>query len=575
MRKMKYVILLMVVLFASVTSCNLFKSPDTGDGDIAWTKLEAVFKDTGGTEIPHLVIGAVHAETGKVYSSVTGTDGKVTLKVPQGQSYILSVIAKEGRSYGSAVVETAGARKPRGAAPASMGLKSPDSAAPLDMGDILLPADPKTEPLVVSVPAGSVDSAYAAAVDGNGVPVGIANYGRPGSGSSSLPLGHYTGDPDLDGLPNIIDSDDDGDGILDDWDKDSDGDGSEDSAEGFYEEDAVEFRVGYLLDIRGGEGIYSYFGSEDDKTEGLVRDMRADLWLQINDSDRIDAVTSVALYADSSPSYATELTAAEFDTADNVQDFVDGSSYNPGTGNYNTDWSYLVNDDDVPYQLSVSDTDTDTDRLVCRVGLKLPEGSTDLYAVGDVFTVEVRYAAGSGFDTEYYSEMINYVYENVTRFEAFSLQNSGDTPGTGDFINVWYGVAGTYPGDADDPIELTYETTDQNIWFKIIPPQDDEEDYITTGGFRYEIFDNDYVGSRLIEGWQEDTEGHYRYDSDLDDEEKNLTADPQYFMVPIPVEYILDSDQNEDEEIDIEYFMNINEDSYIKNRLRFSIAPSS
>ena len=548
------------------------------DDAIDWTTLTFSIQDASDSPVADLVVGAVEADTGRVFSNVTGIDGSVSIRVPQASSFMLSIISKEGKSYGSAVVLSDASKGLSRTAPSpsteTVGLKSPDSATPLDLGTVNLPSDPATEPFEVFAPDAARDSSLLAKVDSNGVPLGNSSYGKPSSPSGTLPGGHYSGDPDMDGLPNIIDTDDDGDGIPDDWDKDSDGDSVTDSLVDLSDTLPVEFTVGFLLDIRGGEGVYSYFHGDID--DALRRDMRADLMVKINDPARIDAVTSVALYTGSSTAYAANLTAAEFDTSDNVQYFVDGSSHDPGTGIYSAPWSLLKNSDDVPYQLSVSEHDSDDDRLVCRVGLKIPETASDLYAVGDVFTVELQYSAASGIATEYYSGMINYIYENVTRFQGTADRASGaGAPAATDFSSVWDGSPGDpYPGDEDNPIDLTYVSATDDIWFKIIPPKDADGDYITTGGFRYEIFDATAVpkGTRYIGTWQPPSDGHCRYDSDDIELETYFSAEtPPFYAVPIPVQYLLDCDVNADDEIDIEYFMNINEDSYIKNRLRFSI----
>ena len=565
-----FVIFLLVL---SLLSCNLVKPARSMDDDIDWGTVTAKLVDDTDTPLSDIIVGAVDAVTNRVFSGVTAADGTVSLRVPQNRSFIFTIISKDGKSFGSAVIHGSSSRN---GVPSvdTMGLKSPDSAVPLDLGSVTVPDDPGSEAIAVTVADAAVDPSITAHVDPiTGVPLGIGGLGRPGIPSSVLPAGTYSGDPDLDGLPNIIDSDDDGDGFLDDFDKDDDGDGVADTDEGVSESIPAELLVGYLLDIRGGEGIHSYFNG--DEYNALIRDMRVDLMFRIYDQARIDAVESVALYAASSPAYAATLIPSEFDTDDTTQYFVDGTSYDPGT--VSCDWDLLENGDGVIYQIPVNMNDTTGERLECRVGLKLPESSADLYEAGDVFTVEVRYTAESGFATEYYSEMINFIYENVTRFQAYAVMDSGSTPTASDFTPVWDGTPGSpYPGDAANPIELTYDSLDQDIWFKIIPPQDDDGDYITDGGFRYEIFDTDAVTpARSLGVWQEPEDGHCRYDSDLDDELYVDGVSPPYFAVPIPVEYIVDTDENLDTNIDIEYFMNINDDSYIKNRLRFSIAPST
>ena len=572
-------ILFVCLLGASLIflSCNPNNPPQSFDDAIDWTTFTLVIQDSGASPVADLVVGAVAADTGRVFSSVTGNDGSVSLRVPQDSSYILSIISKDGKSFGSAVVlsdtEKGLSRTVPTPSTETVGIKSPDSATPLSLGTVEIPDDPKTTPFEVYAPDAARDTALLAKVDSNGVPLGNSSFGKPSSPSGTLPGGHYSGDPDMDGLPNIIDTDDDGDGIPDDWDKDSDGDLVTDSSVDLSDTLPVEFTIGYLLDIRGGEGVYSYF--HGDINDALRRDMRADLMVKINDPARIDAVTSVALYSGSSTAYAASLTAAEFDTTDNVQHFVDGSSYNPGANVYSAPWNLLENSDSIAYQLPVSENDSDDDRLVCRVGLKIPETASDLYAVGDVFTVELQYSTSSGIATEYYSGMINYIYENITRFQGTAVRaNGAGAPAATDFTSVWDGTPGDpYPGDEDNPIELTYTATTDDIWFKIIPPKDADGDYITTGGFRYEIFDATAAGPRYIGTWQPPSDGHCRYDSgDIELETYFDSETPPFYAVPIPVQYILDCDVNADDEIDIEYFMNINEDSYIKNRLRFSIS---
>ncbi|NQT57748.1 MAG: hypothetical protein HQ557_02075 [Bacteroidetes bacterium] len=88
--------------------------------------------------------------------------------------------------------------------------------------------------------------------------------------------------------------------------------------------------------------------------------------------------------------------------------------------------------------------------------------------------------------------------------------------------------------------------------------------------FSCRVYQFDYVAESR--GWETSGHGH-RYDSDLSEELYFDSSDPQFFAVPIPVQYILDTDDNEDGFVEIEYFMSINDDSYIKNRLHFSITP--
>lgn len=569
---------LVVLSLLLLLSCNPSQRtiPSIDDG-IEWTTLTGILTDSSDENLPDYIVTATSTETGRTFTGIVDTEGVFTVRVPRGGTFILSLISDEGEAVGSITVkEKEKSRLHVRPEPACMGIIAGADGTPLDLGTITVPDDVNDTPIVTEIPEDSMNKIITAVVNSSGVPIGIGSLGKPASHSSN---DANIADSDKDGLPNVIDADDDGDGILDDLDPDT----------VIVSDDIlpVEFTVGYLLDIRGGGGIHSYFGADDDKFAGLVRDMRADLMVNITDPARMAAVESVAILIDSSPAYTETLIASEFDTADPTQTFVDGSTITPaGTS---LAWSDMENRDGIPYQIPVSTMDSSDDRVSCRVGLKLPEGSTSLFEAGDTFTVELRYSEESGIETEYYSQMINFIYDNVTRFQAW---DSGNTePGT--YNPVYDGTEGSpYPGDADNPIELTYDSGDDYIWFKIIPPKDDDGNYITTGGFRYELFDHVNDGADPADAatdpsaglsspdltvcagtWQTDEDGdHNRYDSDLADERLHDDDTTYYFAVPLPVKYILEADDNGDGTVEIEYFMNINDESYIKNRLVFSIA---
>ncbi len=593
---------MLVLSLLLLLSCNpsQHRIPSIDDG-IEWTTLTGVLTDSSDDNLPDYVVTATSTETGRTFSGVVDDAGRFTVRVPRGGTFILSLISSDGEAVGSITVASEERRisidRSDDAETAFMGIIAGSDGNPLDLGTIKMPEDVETDPIVATIPEESINTIITAMVDTSGVPVGIGSLGKTDtSDSSDSDTAPNIADPDGDGLPNVIDADDDGDGIIDDMDPDADGDGTVDSETSLADILPVEFTVGYLLDIRGGEGIHSYFGGDDDKFDGLVRDMRADLMVNITDPARMAAVESVAILIDSSPEYTDTLVASEFDTTDPTQTFVDGSTAHPGydpvTGNPipSMDWSDMENSDGIPYQIPISMMDSSDDRVSCRVGLKLPEGSTSLFEAGDTFTVELRYSEESGIETEYYSQMINFIYDNVTRFQAWA---SGNNIEPSSYTSVYDGTEGSpYPGDASKPIELTYDGGDDYIWFKIIPPKDDDGNYITTGGFRYELFDHINDGADSADAatdpsaglsspdltvfagtWQTDADGdHNRYDSDLSDERLSDDGDPFYFAVPLPVKYILEADDNGDGSVEIEYFMNINDESYIKNRLVFSIA---
>ncbi len=59
------------------------------------------------------------------------------------------------------------------------------------------------------------------------------------------------------------------------------------------------------------------------------------------------------------------------------------------------------------------------------------------------------------------------------------------------------------------------------------------------------------------------------YVSDLDDEVYFDAETPPFFAVPIPIQYLIDMDDNLDDRVRGEYFMNFRDVSFIKNQLDF------
>jgi hypothetical protein len=538
-------------------SCSLFGGGQ--DDTISWTTVTVRLIDGSDSPFENTVVIAADTSDGRTYSGISNNQGVAVLQVPRRASIMLSLVGSDGRPLAPITYET----DARGRGPDSgeiyTGLIVPDSETGLDLGEVIISSDVTKEPLVPSATGLPVDTAVKAALN-DGVPAGVGKLGKIGRDDGLFSLANKA-DPDGDGLPNVIDADDDNDGILDDMDEDDDGDGVADASSSSVP--PVEFSIGYLLDIRGvADGLKNYF--DDDPAEvvtGLIRDMRVDLMVQINDSARIDALESVALLVSSSPTYASELNAVEFDTADPTQEFADGSSYTPPSGQLSAPFNALSNTAGIQYQIPVNQQDDQPDRRAFRVALKLPDSSSELFEEGDTFTIELRYTAESALATEYCSGMINFVYDNVTRFQARAVNSSSSVPpAPGDFVSMKDGSWGSpYPGDAANPITVTYADPSEYVWFKIIPPVYDDETYILEGGFRYEMFNSS--GSR---SWSS-SGSSWRYDSNLADEYCNESVTPPYFAVPIPIQYILDTDAGGDNVVEIEYFMNINEDSYIVN----------
>jgi hypothetical protein len=108
------------------------------------------------------------------------------------------------------------------------------------------------------------------------------------------------------------------------------------------------------------------------------------------------------------------------------------------------------------------------DQNTYAISLKIPSNFHDLFEVGDVFTVEITYADGS---VALYSQMLNYVYGNVTHFTSIAVTNTATPPMTLDaYTDLSF--------SSNTPNEIGYESTDTHVHFLFTPPKDERDAFI-------------------------------------------------------------------------------------------------
>ena len=523
---------------------------------------------------------ATDTDSGETFTGEVGSDGAFTVQVPKGsaRSYIFAVVDADGKTAGVFTFPPSPARGASVPEDVPTGLKAADDVA---LGSIEVGYSPGAIP-VTPDSSDVIDTSVVGKLDPiTGELIGFSDKAEYGKGDDTLlgeleSPGDFGGAADIDGdgLPNVVDADDDGDGIVDDFDTDMDGDGTEDSYGSMGD---VTFTLGYLLDIRGNDSIYDYYSGDTTTIDNaLKRDMRIDLRLQFTDEDRFDGVESVRLYLPSSPTYAAELDAVEFNNAE--QTFANGTTTTL-TNLGSIAWADLndgtVDESEIPYGYNIPVSDREPDGQLFVVSVKT---DTDLFEVGDVFTVEVIYEDGT---VEYYSTMINYIYSKVTHFSEYAMDTSETVaPAAGDLIDF-----GLEEGLAIGALEIHYTDPADYVWFTFVPPQDEDGNYIIPyedpddpgsylmdSGFRIELHEGPSIVARGM--WQDER----RYDgylSELTAYGTELGGDLRY-GASVPVQYLIGLIDTEDDDtsndlFDMEYFLNLTEDSYIKNRLQFKL----
>ena len=573
-----------VIVFSGCPQLDIPYSPEQPEmvaitGVLAY---EVADRTSGGfpTTLDGALVIATEKESGETYTTEVGSDGSFTLRVPKGtsRSYIVAVVDVDGKTAGVFTFPTPTARDTV-TDEVPTGLKA---GADLALGTIEVPETPGSIPVDMGESADAIDDGLLGKLDPvTGELLGFLPGSDYGKGDDTLLASSETpgelggaADIDGDGLPNVVDADEEGDGIVDEFDTDMDGDGTEDS---FGSMGDVTFTLGYLLDIRGNESISEYYEGDPTTYENaLKRDMRIDMRLQFTDDERFDGVNSVRLYLPSSPAYAAELDAVEFNDEDQL--LASGATFhltNIGSIAWADFTDAMVDESEIPYgyNIPVSDRDPDSNQFVVSV-----KTTTDLFEVGDVFTIEVIYEDGT---VEYYSSMINYIYSQVTNFYEYAV-NSSETEAPDDVNLIDFGLEG---GTAVGALEIHYTDPADYVWFTFVPPQDDDGNYIIPyedpddpgsylmdSGFRIELHQGPSIVARGM--WQEER----RYDGNLSELTAygtELGGDLRY-GASVPVEYLIALIDTEDDDtsndlFDMEYFLNLTEDSYIKNRLQFKL----
>ena len=572
-------ILITIVLVLSLVACPT--DPPGGDDTLEMVTLSGLFD--GVVDEGFLLI-ATDTVSGFTYATAVGDDGSFNLDVPKDHSCVYAVVDENGHARGVMVFADNTRSISRGAPPpteVTTGMKLAEDHTL--SGAITLPGDTEPGKIELEIDPDLLDDSVTAR-EGDGELLGFvsgSDFGKADFTFKDVIGDGGKADPDGDGLPSVIDADDDGDGIPDDWDKDADGDGVADALE-VDPKPVVDFSLGFLLDIRENSGVRSYdpLSGDYDLDAALRRDMRVDFQVRFQNATDFASVESVRLYLPSSPAYAEFLDAVEFMQIDDepityaTYTFASGHTFAPGTAAIA--WSDFIDDStgdgyNIPENLSDPNTYT--------VSVKIPQASTDLFEVGDIFTIEIQYDDGS---VEYLSQMINYTYTNGTQFHGYTL-TVGDSP---------YEILGDYATfnfSSNTPNQIAFDNnTDDTVQFTFIPPKDEHGVYIipdeTAGsadsGFRIELFsrlDPPPVVGADVAGWNPE---HKHFESMLSDLARINDGGDVYFVGIVPLDYLkalvdlTDVDPNNDN-FDMEYFLNFTEESYIKNRLTFQLVDNT
>lgn len=570
-------ILVAIVLVLSLIACPT--DPPGGDDDVEMVILSGVFD--GVAEEGFLLI-ATDAVSGFTYATAVGADGSFSIDVPKDNSCVYAVVDENGRARGVMVFadNTRSISRDLGPVDVTTGMKLSEDYS--FSGSITLPADTAPGKIELGIDPELLDDSVTAREDG-GELLGFGAGSDFGKAGFTFPEAVGDGgkaDPDGDGLPSVIDADDYGDGIPDDWDKDADGDGVADALEGD-PTPVVDFSLGFLLDIRENSGVHSYdeLSGDYDLDAALRRDMRVDFQVRFQNATDFASVESVRLYLPSSPAYAAALDAVEFafepGSSTDIQEYTmaNGHLFDPTTTSI--PWADFTDGTANGYNIPENLNDPNT----YTVSVKIPQSSADLFAVGDIFTIEIVYTGGG---VEYLSQMINYIYTNGTHFDGYAL-TVGDTPYTD---HTGYALLDI---TVNTPNQIVFvNNTDDTVQFTFVPPKDEHGVYIipdeTLGsadsGFRIELFsrlDSPPVIGTDVSGWKAE---HKRFDSMLSDLARIDDSDDVYFIGIVQLDYLkalvnLDDIDPNNDFFDMEYFLNFTTDSFIKNCLTFKLVDNS
>lgn len=573
MKRFWQLILCVVVIFSLSVGCPANPDPpDDDDDDILTIQVTGILEDVGHNPMQGFLVIGTDAVSGKTYTGETGIGGAFTICVPTGKALVYAVVDDAGRAAGVFRAQLpAGTPRDGGPETVPTGIIADEALA---LGTLTVPNLPGG---IEVGPAVEFDTTVVAKIDPLSENLlGFTADAEFGKGEGLVVEGVFDpfggkADIDGDGLPNVVDADDDGDGIPDDWDETPYGEVAPEPL-------SFEYSLGFLLDIRENSGIRSYYSPDPAVVEdALRRDMRLDFRLRFTNPSDFAKVRSVKLFLPSSPVYAKDLDAVEFAPDPDrsgmrkVLTFADGSTFDPGV-NAMAVWSSLTDDySGDGYNIPLHHTDPNT----FSISVKIPVVDENLFEVGDVFTVEVIDDVGN---VTYHSQMLNYVYSNVTHFVAIDVNDTATAPeDLIGFTDLDFSV--------NDPNEVGYEETDTHVHFLFIPPKDESGAYIIPAedgtydsGFRIEMFTRPDPDAGTATGkdaagvW---SDSNRRYDDVLSNLPKIVDGGDTYFVGTIPLEYIEalvdmeDVDPTKSDLFEMEYFLNVTGYSYIKNRLAF------
>lgn len=372
------------------------------------------------------MIVAQSSETGEIYRAVTDADGAFQLSIPAsetGNTFVVTILGPDGKAVGPVMYATA----------SEGGLTGLALDADTSLGTINLPDDPTGHPIRPGSEvdlSGQTDDSILARLNEDGVPVGLASFGKGNDAKDQDGQGGQAVDADRDGLIDFLDADDDGDGIVDDFEGDGD-------AGGVPDEIIANFFMNLKIDATKAPTYYD--GSAADISTALATDTIITLEVAPANASS-QTITSARILETPGPAYIP--------TASKVVETADGLDYVSWA-----DSNYALDEDDDRFEVFV-------------------RPNTEM-AAGDTFTCEVTFDDGS---TVQYTRMINYVFKNIPKLVRY---------GAGGDLTDFDVNDATVNGSDQQPIP--FDGT-QDLVLVFNPPKDELGAYIENMDYSFTIF---------------------------------------------------------------------------------------
>jgi hypothetical protein len=329
----------------------------------------------------------VNAQSGATYSATTETDGTFEVDLPadeDGESCVVTLLGNDGKPLGPVIFG-------QGTDGGQTGLHLDGD---VEIGDINVPDNLADGPIAPAPDGGfdpgSIDGDVTARVDGNGVPVGIATFGRgqDAQGTASDDPKHQA-DADQDGLVDLFDGDDDGDGTVDDFDADAD------LTPGL----PAGLDLNFFMNLKISDtDAVAFFTGDTTGIENALKTMTVITFEVRGNAGLGKNITTAKIIAPPAPApaYLPKMTV----------------SFGGGGGSLWSASSYTIS------------PDTDPNHFQEWV---VPN---DFMNTGDTFTVEITYDDGT---VDVYPRMINYVFKSIPKLEQVGAPGALATytaPGT-------------------------------------------------------------------------------------------------------------------------------------------------